>query len=231
MANIISLGDFYGLDSLIDLLIVFVSFMIFFQSKKIYKIINDKNYKYFSWAFLSVSFAYFFKIINNLTLLYRIDIDADNLLHFLLNQFATLQFINFFSFVLYKIFLLGGFLTLFLIFTKDFKKENIVLFSYMSLIIIIFSIYFNFLFHLTLVLILFFITIYFYRNFKMINSRNSLFVFVSFFMILIGNCVEIFHNIDPLIYLLDEFLLLISFIILLINHLSIKNKNDKKNKT
>lgn len=231
MVHLSSLGSFYGIDSFIDILILIVSTMIFFQSKKICKIIKDKKFNYFSRAFLFITIAHIFKIISNFTCVYRVKIIQLNLVQVIYQQFEMFQYVHFFSFILYKIFLLGGFLTLFLIFTKEFKKENIILFSYLALIAIFFSIYFNFIFHLTLVLILFFLTSYFYDNYKKVKSKNSRLVFVSFLIILLGNLAGIFYDSNLLIYLLEEALLFFGFVVLWVNHFVFGRENEKTNKT
>ncbi len=227
MAISLSLGNFYGIDSLIDTLIVIVSFMIFSQSKRIYNLIKDKNFNYFSKAFLLVAIAYIFKVFYNLTWVYHIKIVQANLVQVFYEQLEVFQYLHLFSFILYKIFLIGGFLTLFLIFTKEFKKEQIILVSYLALIVIFCSILFNFIFYLTLVLVLFFITTYFYENYKKSKSKNSMLVFISFLIILFSNIVGIFYEFNPFIYLLQEVLLFFGFVILWINHFVFKTKNEK----
>ena len=72
MLEFLSSMRFYGIDSLIDFLIVFVSALICYRSHKIFKLIGDKKYKFFSWAFLSIFLGFLFKIISNLTFLYRV---------------------------------------------------------------------------------------------------------------------------------------------------------------
>ena len=231
MALSLSLGNFYGIDSIIDLLILIVSFMIFLQSKKIYLIIKDKKFNYFSKAFLFIAIAYIFKIINNFTFIYRIKILQLNLIQLIYEQFGVIQYIDFFSFILYRLFFLGGFLTLFLIFTKEFKRDQILLVTYLTLIVVIFSLYFGFIYYLTLILILFFLAHYFYENYKKVKSKNSLLVFISFLIILSGNLAASFYDFNPFIYILEEILLFVGFAILWINHFVFKVKNEKTNKT
>jgi hypothetical protein len=143
----LSIGDFYGIDSFVELLMVVVALIIFFYSRKVYKIINNKNYKYFSFAFLSIAIAYIFKILSNLTIKHVLIIEKANLIFTFTSQMRYMEAINFFSYMFYKTFSVIGFLILFLILTKTDKKEKVFMFIYMSLIVVFFSVYYNFIFH------------------------------------------------------------------------------------
>ncbi len=216
---------FYGLDSLMDFLIFLVAILITYQSYNIYCLLKEKNYKFFSWAFLSISIAFLFKVIVNFTFFHQINLLQTYFVNSaLLERLEMLDWINFFSTILYRVFLLIGFLILFLIFTKTEGREKIILFVYLSIITVLFSIYFGFVFHLTLFLLISFLTIYFYRNYKKIKSKNSLIVFYSFLIILTANFIGFFSSLHPFFYLSYEIVLFVGFFVLLINHLSLKKK-------
>lgn len=231
----LSLGKFYGIDSLIELLIIAVSLIIFIYSNKIYKIVKDKNYKFFSLAFLAVAISFAFKILSNFTILNRVQIRGANFIYIVFTQFRYMEIINFISFILYKSFLLLGFLILFLIVTKTEDKEKIFFFVYLSIIAILFSIYFNFVFHITLVFLMLFLTLHFYENYKDHKRVNSLLVFVAFLIILISHIFFIFSDMYSLFYVIGEGLLLIGFLSLLVNQIKIKlsyrNLKDEKKQT
>jgi hypothetical protein len=229
MANVLSLGNFYGLDSLIDLMIAFVSILVSYQSHRIFKLIKNKNYKIFSWSFLAIGIAYLFKIIANLTIIHQITITHPNFISYIAKEFNELHLTNFLSFTIFKVFLLLGFLILFLLTTKTFGKEDIILFAYLSIISILFSIYFNFIFYLTLVVLLIFLTSYFYKNDKNKSSKKSHNSFLAFAFILAGYIVSVFYTFNPIIYLLSEILVFAGFLIIFLNHTGIKNE-QKKNK-
>ncbi|MCA9485546.1 MAG: hypothetical protein KC506_01750 [Nanoarchaeota archaeon] len=225
----LSLGNFYGLDSIIDLMIILVSLLISYQSSKIYKYLNNKNYKIFSWSFLCIAIAYFFKIIANLTILYKSSITETNFILHIAHEFNEFHLTNFLSFTLFKTFLLLGFLILFLLTTKTFKKEDIILFSYLSVISILFSVYFSFIFYLTLVVLLIFLTIHFHQNYTLRKSKQSYKTYLGSAFMLAGYLVSIFYSFNQIIYLAGEILVFVGFFTIFLNH--IKTKNDqKKNK-
>ncbi len=230
----LSLGRFYGIDSLVEFLIVIVAGIISLYSHKIYKMIKEENYRYFSWAFLSVAISFLFKVLSNFTIMNRISIHQANFIYIITTQSQYMPVIDFFSFTFYKIFLLVGFLILFLILTKSDKKENVFLFVYLSIIAILFSIYFNFIFFITTLLILILLTVHFYHNYNVHRTVNSLLVYLGFILVSISHSLLIFEDVHSLFYIFGEGLLLIGFLCLLINHIKINlffKNNGKENKT
>lgn len=224
----LSLGRFYGIDSLVEFLIILVSLIIAYHSNKIYNLIKDKQYRYFSFAFLAIAISFIFKILSNLTIGYRVVIERANFIFVIWYELQYMQLINFLSFIFYKTFHVIGFLMLFFIVTKTRDKEKIFLFIYFSIIAIFLSIYFNFIFHLTLIFILFFLTHHFYENYTRKKSLNTKLVFIAFLLILLGQIFFIFEDAYTLFYLVGEILLLIGFLFLLINQIKLKRKSKKQ---
>lgn len=230
----LSLGNFYGIDSVVEFLIILVSLVIAYYSNKIYNLIKDRHYRYFSFAFLAIAISFVFKILSNLTIIHRVVIERANFIFVIWHQFQYMQLINFLSFIFYKTFHLLGFLILFFIVTRTKDKEKIFLFIYLSIIAIFLSIYFDFIFHLTLVFILFSLTHHFYENYNRKKSLNTKLVFIAFLLILLGQIFFIFEDVYILFYFVGEILLLIGFLFLLINQIKLKreskNQNEKTNK-
>jgi hypothetical protein len=217
-----SIGKFYGIDSIVELLIIIVSLIISYSSYKIYRLIKEDNYKLFSLSFLALAFSFVFKILSNLTIFNQVKIEKANFVIYMVSQWEYMELVNFMSFNLYKIFNIIGFILLFLIITKTSKKEKFFIFIYLSIIAVLFSIYFNFIFHITIAIILLYLTIHFYENYKDKRSTNSLLVFLAFIMMLISHVFFVFSDIDDIFYLIGEFLLLVSFSNLLINQWKMK---------
>ncbi|MEK6859254.1 MAG: hypothetical protein AABX54_00415 [Nanoarchaeota archaeon] len=230
MVFTLSLGDFYGIDSIVEFLIILVSLIIAYQSNKIYNLIKDKTYRFFSFAFLAIAISFVFKILSNLTIMYRMIIEKANFIFVIWHQFQYMQLINFLGFIFYKTFNIIGFLILFFIITKTKDKEKIFLFIYFSIIAIVLSIYFDFIFHITLVWILLFLTSHFYENHKNHRTTNTLLVFIAFLLMLISHSSFIFEAINPWFYLIGEILLLIGFFCLLINQIKLKRQSKDKNR-
>jgi hypothetical protein len=230
MAYDFSLGSFYGIDSALDLLIALVAFLIAYQSNKVYKLIHEKNYQFFSWSFLSIGLAFIAKILANLTITHKVVFQQANFLITITQEFENMQLINFLGFTFYKIFLLIGFLVLFLITTKTYKKEDIILYIYFAFVTVLLSIYFNFVFHLALIIILTVLTIFYYNNYKRTKSKCGFKVYLAFLFMLISHAVDLFYGLHTFIYIIGEVFVFVGFVILLVNHTRVKN-GQKKNKT
>ena len=226
----LSIGRVYGIDSIVELLIIVIASIIAYYSYKIYKLINDKDYRLFSWAFLSLAVSFIFKILSNLTIYYSITIERANLIFTLVHELEAIEQVNFLSLILYKTTLILGFLILFFIITKTNDKQKRLLFIYLSAVAVLFSIYFDFVLHLTAVFLLFSITDYFYQNYKKLKNNNAFLVFIGFVIILVSQIFFIFEPINLWIYLISELLILVGFLCLLINQIKLKHE-QKKNKT
>ena len=230
MALTLGFGNFYGIDSLVEFLIILVSFFISYYSYKIYKIIDEKNYKFLSLGFLLIGVSFIFKILSNLTIMYRVAIERANFIYVIWTQFQYAEMIQFFSFIFFKTFHLIGFLILFLIVSKTDKKEKVLLFLYLSIIVVLFSIYFNFVFHMTLIFLIMSLTMHFYENYKKIKSKNSLLVFTAFLIMLLSHVLFVISDFNPLFYLVGEMGLLVGFLCLLTNQIYLRNKQKNGNK-
>lgn len=230
MALGISLGTFYGIDSLIDLLIVLTAFLVANQSRHIYQLTKENHYRYFSFAFASIGIGFLFKILSNLTSIYAVVLTRSNFIAELFEELVKMQLFYFGVFTLYKIFFVSGLLLLFLIFTKTQRKENLILFSYLSVISVLFSVYFTFVFHLTLALLSGFLVMYFRRNYLHQTTKRSYTTYLAFSLIFCGGLVGLIMGVHPLLYLVDEILFLVGFSIILATHMGVYH-GKKTNKT
>jgi hypothetical protein len=221
------LGRIYGIDSLIEFLSVIVAFIISYQSYRIYKLIKNKEFRSFSLAFALIAIAFIFKILSNFTIYHYVEISDYHTTLRIISQFKYIELINFLSVIFYRLFVLLGLLILFFITTKTIKASKIFLFIYLGLLVIALSIYFPFIFYLTLVFILIFLTTYFYKNYQETKSNNSLLVFIGFLFFSISKLILIFSS-NPILYLLGEIFLFLGFVSLLINQIKIKNEQKKK---
>jgi len=224
----LSLGKFYGIDSLVETLTIIVCFIIAYYSNKFYRLVKDKNYRLFSFAFLAIAISFIFKILSNLTILHRVNIHVANFMFVILTELESVEIINFISLILYKSFYLMGFLILFLILTKTDDREKIFLFFYFSLITLLFSIYFDFVFHLTIIFILVFLTYNFYINYNKRKNINTFLVFFAFLLLSIDHLFFILEDFNLILYVIGEILSLIGFLCLLINQIKINNEKTNK---
>jgi len=228
MATGLSLGEFYGIDSVIEILIMLVSFQIAYYSNRIYKIIKERNYRLLSAGFLLISISFLFKIVSNLTVLEKINVEDLHFLSHILSEVGNLGLIYFFSFGFYKLLYLSGFLFLFFTTTNIKSRENIFMYLYLGFVTILFSIYFNSLFHFTVAITLILLTANFYENYKRRKSQNTKLVFMAFAIMTLGHLFLLFSANISALYITGKAILLAGFSALLLNQVRIKN--EKKNK-
>ncbi len=224
---VLSLGSYYGIDSLIDLLIVVVSIVVFLQSRKIYLLSKQRTFNFFSISFLMIGISFFFKILANLTKLYEVTFAHPSLIISIFSSLGNIEIIHLISFLLFKVFFVCGFLALLLIFSKSKNASETVVFFYLGLVTVIFSIFYNFIFHLTLVIVISAICIYFYVRFIKTRSRLTLYLFIAFLFIFASNFASIFTHLDLIIYIASEVIMFVGFVIILFVHLKIKNGKEK----
>ena len=226
-----SLGNMYGIDSFFELLIIIVSLIIAYSGYRIYKIIEDKKYKIFSLGFLALSISFIFKILSNLTIFYKVRINYVGLPFIGIMQWKYMELFNFASFIFYKVFHVIGFLILFFVITNTYKKDKILTMLYLGIIAVLFSIYFNFIFDLTIAILLLFLTMHFYQNYEKQKSKNAFLVFLAFLLMLVSHCFFMFSDMNLIFYLIGEILLMASFLNLLINQFRTERKMENNLKT
>lgn len=228
MALVSSFDYSYGIATIIDFFIILVAGLISYQSYRIYKYVYEKKYALFSISFSLIALSYLFKIISNLTIVHRVIIKRTDSMVIVAKEITQYQFVNFISFVLYEAFLIIGFLILFLIIVKSYKKTELALLVYLSCIVIIFSLYVPLIFYLTVSIILIVLSYKFYENYLNQKSGRSLFVFSAFFTMFIGGVLGVLSSIYKIHHLVSEVFFLIGFLLLLINHLTTTKKHGKK---
>ena len=110
--------------------------------------------------------------------------------------------------------------------TTELKnKENIFMYLYLGAIAVLFSIYFNALFHLTLIITLALLTLGFYENYRKRKTKSAGLVFSAFLIMTLGHVALLFSENLPSLYIVGEFVLLVGFSALLLNQVRIKNES------
>ena len=220
----------YNFILVINFFILLVSALISYQSYRNYHFLKVKSFKYFSWAFLSITLGYLFKICSSFTIVHKVVLELSE---FSVTFFTNLDFfqdLHVLSLIFHKFFILLGFLILFLTLIKSNKKSEVFLTVYLTLMLLLLSIYIDFIFGLSLVVILTLLTTHFYKNQKRNESKSSKLVFAAFILITIGSIIDVPYSFYHPEHIVGELFILFGFLMLLINHLDIKNgKKTNKN--
>jgi hypothetical protein len=220
---------FYGKDIIIDIFSIFVLSLIAFFSIRFYNLNKkNKNYFWFAVSFIILAFSFLFKILMNFTIYYNIiKTQKFGFITLTYSTIATSDLLSFIGFLFYMFLTLLGLFILYSLYKKESSWQNYVLITYFLLIIIYFSASRYYVFHLTSLLLLFFITLNYNKNYQKNKNRTILLLTLSFFIITISQLVFIFITINPLLYVIAEIIQLIGYVLLSITFIKVV-KNAKK---
>ncbi len=216
---------FYGIDSILEIVTVLVGLLVFFAIYKLYKYSGEKKSLYFALSFLLISVAYFFKIISNLVVYQEVVSKASALQAY--SVLAHLTGLHAPLFILYRFCLLLAFVIMFLC-VRDFADKRIA--SFLVIFVLLFS-YFsvksNFFYHMTLALLVFYITMSFYDNYKLKKKKNAqvvtfAFLFILFSQLIFASLLFFIHQ--PKLYAIGEVIQLVGYFLLLINYFTVLKK-------
>ncbi len=209
---------FYGKDIAIDIFSILVLFLIAFFSIKFYRINKkNKNHLYLSLSYILLGLSFVFKILTNFTI-YYVALETRNIgfVQFTYNALKSTDTLFFTGFLLYRLFTLVGLVILYSIYYKSKSKSNFLLLLYLVSILVYFSQSAYYIFHLTSLILLSLITLYYFRTYKKSKNTNTQLVSISFFIITISQIIFILIKYNPFYYVLAESLQLIGYVLLLI---------------
>ena len=207
---------FYGIDIAFEIVSIIVALLISFYSYKLYTISKKKEHKYFHIFFLMIAIAFIFKILTNFDLYFDV---------LKTMQIGSIQ-VQYISKSLSTIYRFGGLFMyrlltalfaygLYMLVNKKRDKKDVLLFTYFLIILAFLSYYGYFLFHLTIVMLLGFVSYYYYKNCKKLHTINSRLVACGFIMLTLANVVFAVVELDLVLYVLAEVFQLAGFCLLL----------------
>jgi len=197
-----------------------------------YKVCENKQYKYFSYAFFAIAFSFFLKILANITIIYDTVIEQKvGALTFTTTLVTQSKFLVIFGKILHHFFFLLGLLMLFIIIYKQRDKYTITLLTFLVLVISVFSTSAFFVFVLTAAAISGLIFMKYWKNFRLKRKKNALLLALAFLMIFIGQLLFMALIFSRNLYPVAETIQLFGFILLLLTFISVVRKHDTTNKT
>jgi hypothetical protein len=219
---------FNGWDLVFEGVGLIIALLIAGYSWKVYRLSKENKYGYFSFAFVLVSLAFFFKIMTQ-GLIYYIPLRnaATGMLAPVVGMGSSgINYSELFfrgGFLLYMMTMLGAWLLIFFVSQKKsgrlksyYEVSQIALFVYLAVLISVVSNFKHFVFYLTSAVILGMIVLNYYKNFLNTNkSTNALLVMDSFLFILISQFFFVFVFLWRELYVLGEVFMLMGFLLLL----------------
>ncbi len=220
---------FYGKDIIIDIVSIFVLFLIAFFSIKFYKLNKrNKNYLFLALSFIFIGCSFIFKIITNFTIYYHVlETRRIGFMTFTYNAVNSSHILFFVGFLMYRLLMLFGLYMLYSIYLKQ-QKSNIFLISYLIIISTYFSSSTYYLFHITSLFFLVIITYRYLKNYKKNRDSTTKLLAYSFGMITLSQVVFVFVAINTFLYVIAELIQLASYISLLITFIMVLRHGKKK---
>ena len=220
---------FYGKEMLIDLFSIIVLSLIATFSMKYYKLDKkNKNYFWFAISFILLSVSFLFKILVNFLIYYDL-IDIPNFEFFSSTSNIVLTEVLFsIAFFIYMLIALVGLFILYEIYQKNHSKQQFLLMLFFILIITYFATSGYFVFHLTSLLFLSFISINYFKNYLKKKNKYSQILFFSFLIITFSQLIFIFVALYNSLYVLAEITQLIGYLLLLITFIGVIKYAKKK---
>ncbi len=219
---------FYGKDIAIDIIGIVILFLIAFFSLKYYRLSKNKNYLFLSASFFMISLSYFFKIITNFTIYYQV-LQTKRFIFGTITYTAveSSDILFVVGFLLYRLLILLGFFFLYSIYEKP-SKFAMIFIAYLLIVSTYFTNSAYFMFHITALILLSFISYTFYRNCRKNKQKTSMLLFFGFLVITVSHLMSTFVIINPWIYVAAEITQLAGYLMLLIMFIMVLRHAKKK---
>lgn len=222
---------FYGKDIIIDIVSIFVLFLIAFFSIKYYKINRkNRNYLIFAGSFGVIALSFIFKIITNFTLYYKVV--QTRQIGFITLTYNTVQASDILfsvGFLIHRILMLIGLFMLYALYTKT-RKTDVILMLYLIFISTYFSSSVYYVFHITALAFLVMITMQYWRNYRKLGHNTNKWLVWSFALITLSQLVFVFIRLHLLLYVAAEMIQLLGYICLLMTFIKVLKDGKKKRK-
>jgi len=222
---------FYGKDIIIDLVSAFVLFLIAFFSIKNYRLNKEnKNHLALAASFNLIGLSFLFKIITNFTIYYKVlETQQFGLMTLTRTIITSSNVLYFGGFLISRSLMLLGLYMLYVIYKKQ-PKESFFLTVFLLLALIYFSRASCFIFHITSLALLLFITFHYLGNYRKNKHYGAKWLFFSFLAIALSQLIFIFQMPKSVIYVIGEVIQLVGYIGLLITFTRVLKDGKKTRK-
>ncbi len=212
---------FYGIESAFDLITIVVSFLIGISAYRYYKLGGERKYKYFSLSFFAIALSYFVKLFTYTNLYLHKAISREDL-GFVTDLVSKIPSLSNLALLIHQYLFLIGLLGILAILLKTRSKILIILLIYFITALTFMSLTSVHLLHLTAAVITAFICLKYYSNYEANKSRITLFVLVSFLMLLVSHFFFFFKYNHAWLYMVAELFQIAGYAFLLYTFMTIQ---------
>lgn len=217
---------FRGFDTTFDFIALVATILIALYSHNLYQFSGEKKHFYFSLSFASIAGAFFFKVLGSLTLYYVVtEFKTIGVVQVVTQSVQIFNSLTLLGALAFYVLMLLGFGGIYMIVNEIHSWKNAWLISYFVIIVAGFSISAFYLSHLTAILFLIFIVQQYYLNHKKKPRKKAIkHVYYSFGLILLSQVAFLFNVLNPLLYVVGEFLQLGGYILILYTYYQLVSK-------
>ena len=221
---------FYGKDLYIDTVGLLVLSLIAFFSLRYYKLDKkNKNYIYLASSFFLIALSFFFKILTNFTIYYKVlETKTFGLFTITYHGIKTSNILFFVGFLAYRLLTLVGLYILYSIYQKRQSKSNIFLIIFFIIISTYFSQSAYYIFHLTALIFLALIISQYRNNYKKNRQFTARLLATSFTIIAVSQVFFVFIEINNFLYVIAEIIQLFGYLFLLTTFFKVLRNVKKK---
>lgn len=215
---------FLSANILFEFLFFIFAAAISYYAFSAYKLTNQRESKIFGWSFLFLAISHFALIIIN-SLFLSITQGGFRTL-----EFGDLMGIKNFMVASYVFFFILGLITITYMSLKIKSKKTYFLLIFLSIIILFCSMTLSLLIYSLASLLLLFITMYYFSEFIRTRNKNTLFVLIGFFMLLVTNLLLsiVTRYSLPSVYVLAYLTEVVGYTLIILSLINVLNYGKKK---
>lgn len=219
---------FYGKDIIIDIVSIGILFLIAYFTFRFYLISKNKKYFFLTTSFSLIGMSFIFKIVTNFTLYFPIEVTKRlGFITYTVQALKATDTLFFIGYFLYRICTLIGLYLMVAIYKKQ-TRSSIFLVIYLLILSTFFSQNKYYVFHVTALIMLSIISYELYQLGSSKKIQTSRYLAYSFMIITFSNLLFIYIQINPLLYVIAEFIQLLGYSLLLITFFKVLNHGKEK---
>ncbi|MFW6230399.1 MAG: hypothetical protein ACOC32_00040 [Nanoarchaeota archaeon] len=213
---------FFGFDAVFHSVSVIVALLISMMAYRIFRLLKESSFFYFSAAFFAIGISYIFKILSDLFVYRNLGEMLAPKIDLILASMTAAEFVNIFGNLIFRFLILLGFLILLVILLKIKDRRIIFLFIYFIFIISTFSAWSFLLFQTTLTVLAGTVCIYYLFHYIEHRKRIIFFSLLGFSFVFLAQVTLMFtFFFQKQMFVLGSIFQAIGFLILFITYLMV----------
>ena len=201
---------FFGYDSISELISMFITFFVGFYAHRIYKLTQQKKFKYLYLSFMLMGIAFLAKSLTNL-IIYREWVTQQ----LYIGKIVQLYSLYNFGYLVHIMLMLASYMLLLLL-LLDIKDVRIISLAFIFVILTTVLAHSQFtMFHVMSLILLGYVTVEFWKNARKTKSKTAYSVFAAYVILILSQLIFLFIDDLPAFYVAAELVQLVGYLVLL----------------